>query len=237
MVKKKAKKVLRGGETTEGGSLKSSSTSLNKAGKSSPKKITKKKTATKKTKTKAKVIRKKVTIKKSVKNSQGKKSKNANGKPTENQSAYRTPDGKWKPGVTQPGSKAWKPGESGNPAGRPKGRMLGDILREHLFEPVKDKEGNPLELAPGVAFTRADAIVFKLVERASEGSFHHMKEIMERVDGKVPSKLDAMITDKTDLADKSDEELERIAKAGRKRKAAMAMFIADSTSGGDDGES
>lgn len=112
----------------------------------------------------------------------------------------RTPDGKWKAGKSGNPDGVWKPGQSGNPKGRPKGKLLTDILREHLFDPLTDKDGNQVELMEGVPATRADLIVRKAVERAMDGSYHHMKEILERIDGKVPSKLDAAIRSKDGLA-------------------------------------
>ena len=64
----------------------------------------------------------------------------------------------------------WKSGESGNPSGKAKGTVcltarLKARLREHPEE--------------------VDALVNTLIQKAIEGSFPHMKEILERVDGKV----------------------------------------------------
>lgn len=139
--------------------------------------------------------KKKTARKKSSAKAAGKSSAKQNSNTT-----GRRKNGKWVKGYTPEGAKPWKPGQSGNPKGRPKGKLLTDIIRDHLFDPVTDKDGNPVELAEGVPMTRADLVVRKCVERAMEGSFHHLKELLERIDGKVPSKLEADVRNKESVA-------------------------------------
>lgn len=63
----------------------------------------------------------------------------------------------------------FKPGRSGNPNGRPKGRSVTAILRQVI-------EANDGELA--------ERLVRVLVDRALAGDFRCLKEILDRIDGK-----------------------------------------------------
>lgn len=67
----------------------------------------------------------------------------------------------------------FKPGQSGNPAGRPKGRSLLSRILEVIND---DKEGAEVALA--------------FIEQLKRGSFPHHKEIIERQEGKVPEKVE-----------------------------------------------
>ena len=63
----------------------------------------------------------------------------------------------------------WKPGESGNPSGRPKrSYLVSRVIEEALLE----KDGSALV-----------AIVEKLVEKARGGDLMAIKVILERVEG------------------------------------------------------
>lgn len=67
---------------------------------------------------------------------------------------------------------AYKPGESGNPGGRPKAKPFADALR--------------MEIAAAGADGKALRIVAaKLLEKAAEGDMQAIKELADRVDGKV----------------------------------------------------
>ncbi len=67
----------------------------------------------------------------------------------------------------------WKPGQSGNPGGRPKGTFsLVRLMREALAE--NDLEG-------------AKAVVKAAVDKAKKGSFTHWQEMLNRIDGKQSS--------------------------------------------------
>lgn len=69
----------------------------------------------------------------------------------------------------------FKPGQSGNPKGRPKGRVsLTAIVREMLA--ANDGE-------------KAKAICAATVEKAEDGDDKHLREIWNRVDGKVPDRI------------------------------------------------
>jgi hypothetical protein len=71
--------------------------------------------------------------------------------------------------------KQWKPGQSGNPKGRPpKLISITSQLKEHLCEIDEATEK-----------TKAEIIVEKLIDLALAGNLEAIKEIMNRVDGKV----------------------------------------------------
>lgn len=77
--------------------------------------------------------------------------------------------------------KAWqfKPGQSGNPGGRPKSESLTSIMRRVLDEGVGGKTGDE---------TKA-ALCKAAVAHAMKGDFRYWNAIFERVDGKVPDVL------------------------------------------------
>ncbi len=69
----------------------------------------------------------------------------------------------------------FKPGQSGNPGGRPKGTVsLTAQLRRHLAENPDDVE----------------AIIAAWVAKAKDGQFQHLQEMLNRLDGKVRDGLD-----------------------------------------------
>lgn len=68
----------------------------------------------------------------------------------------------------------FKPGQSGNPSGRPKGaRNFGSDLRDELAELVSIKEGDG-----SVEVTRQRAIVKVLVKAALEGDFRAVSTVL-----------------------------------------------------------
>ena len=70
----------------------------------------------------------------------------------------------------------WKKGESGNPNGRPKGSVsLVGMLKKLLEE-------NPGE---------GEAVVKQWIEDAKGGRFPQLKEMIERIDGKVADKIES----------------------------------------------
>ncbi len=75
----------------------------------------------------------------------------------------------------------FKPGQSGNPKGRPKGTTLTDRLRKLLD--ANEGEG-------------AQAFVQTAYDYAMKGDFRFWNAILERIDGKVTEKLEA-VTDNT----------------------------------------
>jgi len=76
----------------------------------------------------------------------------------------------------------WKPGQSGNPTGRPKGSIsLSARLKRILQLPVK-VNGSVLS----ADYLVADNLIDIAITAAQQGRFPFFKEIIDRVDGKVP---------------------------------------------------
>jgi len=75
----------------------------------------------------------------------------------------------------------WKPGESGNPKGRPKTITLSEAYRNALAQPMpNDKQGR----------TIAEVIAEKLALEAAKGSIKAAKEIADRVEGRPKQAVD-----------------------------------------------
>ena len=78
----------------------------------------------------------------------------------------------------------WKPGQSGNPKGRPKGLTFATIARQILNEPVLDKDGRPRIGPDGEAITRLHELAEAVIQRALEGSPTDLIELLARIDPK-----------------------------------------------------
>jgi hypothetical protein len=74
--------------------------------------------------------------------------------------------------------KPWQPGQSGNPAGRPRRRPVTDILLDLLDE--EDAGGR----------IAADEVARAWLKAAREGSYQHLKELLDRTEGKVPAPVE-----------------------------------------------
>jgi hypothetical protein len=80
----------------------------------------------------------------------------------------------------------WPKGYCPNPGGRPKGpKTLTSTLRQLLREP--DPQDPTL--------TRGDRLIQIAYVHAAKGNFQFFKEIFERNDGKVPDRVEAVLSD------------------------------------------
>jgi hypothetical protein len=102
-------------------------------------------------------------------------------------------------GALPPGfvAKQFKPGQSGNPKGRPRGTGLTDKLRAVVEGETQD--GKPI----------AEALMRAGVAAAMRGDFRFWKEILDRIDGPVVQKFKGELG--ADAADISDEDLANLA--------------------------
>lgn len=77
--------------------------------------------------------------------------------------------------------KPFKPGESGNPAGRPKGtKNMSTILKEMLELEIE---------VDGVKITQKDAIIKKLIQKSTAGELSAIQEIFDRTEGKAKQEI------------------------------------------------
>jgi hypothetical protein len=101
----------------------------------------------------------------------------------------------------------WKPGQSGNPGGRPKRTPLVDASREVLAEPVPDD-------AEGC--TGARVIAEMLLAKAVKGDIAAAKELADRAEGKPRQSLEIENTSLRQAFERmSPEELEAYAREGK----------------------
>jgi Family of unknown function (DUF5681) len=90
---------------------------------------------------------------------------------TPEQHPRSTGDGLGNGGVAPPVEHRWKPGQSGNPGGRPKGRTLTGVLRELVQQ---DHGGRPI----------VEVLAQRILKEALTGKFPFAKEVWDRLDGR-----------------------------------------------------
>ena len=83
----------------------------------------------------------------------------------------------------------FKPGQSGNPAGRPKKLPISDCLATLLEMPIEESERKKLKLPQGA--TNAHAIAIVLIRLACKGDLRAIKEILDRVEGKPGTRIES----------------------------------------------
>lgn len=102
----------------------------------------------------------------------------------------------------------WKPGQSGNPSGRPKAvtTLLKDLLEQTM---LMDR------INPGYR-TNAEMLAQAIVHHALNGNSSYMKEIMDRIDGPIPKPEPVAESELTDLVGDAEK---RAVERKRKREA------------------
>jgi hypothetical protein len=135
----------------------------------------------------------------------------------------RNADGTFAPGNTF----AVKPGEVRNPHGRPKGRKLRDILDSLLQQGAEPdwiaKERDKLGL-PDDATVAEVFVASNLKAAISDASARIVKEIWERMDGKVDTNVRVRIDEATDLEELSDSQLEEVLRREEMQMAARRLL-------------
>lgn len=103
--------------------------------------------------------------------------------------------------------KSWKPGQSGNPGGRPKTAALSRASRELLAEPFPgDPQGR----------TFAQVIARTLGEKAVAGDIRAAQELADRAEGRPRQSVEIQNTTLRDAFERmSDDELEAYARDGK----------------------
>lgn len=90
----------------------------------------------------------------------------------------------------------WQPGQSGNPGGRPKKNPVSDYLKEQLEAPIPQAMLEAMKEAPRQLFcaiygdnpTFGQMVAFKAIQQAMKGDVFALKELLDRVEGKVAQK-------------------------------------------------
>lgn len=87
----------------------------------------------------------------------------------------------------------FKPGESGNPGGRPKRLPITDRLLDQLEKPLpaRMKASLPELFAEvyGADPTFTDLLAFRLIEASGKGNLKALALLLDRVEGKVPQNV------------------------------------------------
>ncbi len=94
--------------------------------------------------------------------------------------------------------KPFKPGQSGNPSGRPKGKSVTDYVREQLDGPIprsmleamKEPARTIFFEVYGAKPTFGQMLAFRLVQLSAKGDMMAMRELLDRSEGKVINKVD-----------------------------------------------
>jgi len=81
---------------------------------------------------------------------------------------------------------AWKPGQSGNPAGRPKARLLSEHLRDRLKEQFPGRS----------EATYGRMVAEALVDRAINGDVMAIREVFDRTEGKPKQTIDVNVEER-----------------------------------------
>jgi hypothetical protein len=99
----------------------------------------------------------------------------------------------------------WKPGESGNPGGRPKRTPLTDACRELLARSIPgDSAGR----------TYAQKIAEILAEKATQGDIRAVQELADRAEGKPRQSLEVESTLRQSFDRLTTDELKAYAETG-----------------------
>lgn len=91
-----------------------------------------------------------------------------------------TSGSKLPPGMAE---KMWKPGQSGNPGGRPKRKPLTDAYAALLDKPIPSDMARQLKLDESTTY--AQVIAMSLVREAVKGKVNAAAEVADRVEGKI----------------------------------------------------
>jgi|SRR5215472_2795907 len=96
-------------------------------------------------------------------------------------------------------------GKSGNPSGRPSTKLLTDALKARLSMRLPAPTAKRLKLR--TTATYSDAVAMALIDEAIRGNVQAAREVMDRVQGKVPQavQLDAQFEGITPIQIASDD--------------------------------
>lgn len=100
-----------------------------------------------------------------------------------------------------PKGREFQKGVSGNPNGRPKGRIsFIPAIEEALREEIRDPNGNPIEIRK--------ALIKTLIKEGLQGNVRALEYIIDKIDGKATQRLEI-----EQVFEVTKEELQKVAKA------------------------
>jgi Family of unknown function (DUF5681) len=99
----------------------------------------------------------------------------------------------------------FKPGQSGNPGGRPRVKMLSEAYKAVLEHDCR---------TPFKPITHAEAIAEKLVKEAEKGKVTAAAEIADRVEGKPRQAFDVKLSIMDELAERIEKGRKRLKSLG-----------------------
>ena len=82
----------------------------------------------------------------------------------------------------------WQKGESGNPAGRPKGTLNSKTILDR-FLALEEKMTNPVT-GKQEQFSQYEIIYLQLIGQARKGNLKAMKELLDRYEGRPQQKVE-----------------------------------------------
>ncbi len=89
----------------------------------------------------------------------------------------------------------WKPGQSGNPSGRPKRKPISDRYAILADMKMPDEMRRKLQMPEGSTF--GDAVAFRIFMGALKGAPASAREIREAIEGKAAQRIDVTSGGKT----------------------------------------
>jgi hypothetical protein len=113
--------------------------------------------------------------------------------------------------------KPWKPGQSGNPRGRPKTRTLSEELRARLKEQYPGRSDA----------TYGQMLAHKLVDLAIDGEIAAIREVFDRTEGKPKQVVDVNVEErKREMVEDAIARLIEEAQVSRDEAIEQLMAIA-----------
>jgi hypothetical protein len=122
-------------------------------------------------------------------------------------------------GLPPPAHTRWKPGQSGNPGGRPKGESIVALLRRVLEQ---EHHGRPLK----------EILAERLVKEALAGKHAFVKELLDRVEGPVNQRHEVKQSNDVRIIVADARGNERVGSFDDIRDYAMGINVPEGVRGG-----
>jgi hypothetical protein len=141
--------------------------------------------------------------------------------------ANKKPHGKGRRGNKANLRPPWKPGQSGNPSGRPKRRPITDGYGEMAREKMPPELCKQLRMKPGSTF--AQAVARALFIKAMKGDVRSATEIRQAIEGSTTQRLKNEMVDKQRTLEEILEASYRVEGSGENAES-FATDVSDTNS-------